>query len=75
MKRNEFKYPQILASLIHGGIGSRKARRMVKNASFVNHKHGEEVADTTCIAAFCIWADQGKYSHSWREASDAYLKA
>ncbi|MGL5456754.1 MAG: hypothetical protein ACRDB3_17935 [Citrobacter telavivensis] len=73
MKRNEYKYPVMLATLIGAGIGRRKARRMIKHAVFVNRTSDSFSAsyDTSCIAGFCIWADQGKYAMSWVGANDA----
>lgn len=73
MKRKEFSHPIMLAKLISRGVGRRKARRMIKHAVFVGHKTGTRFAfwDDSNIAGFCIWADQGKYMHSWLEANNA----
>ncbi|MGL6084739.1 MAG: hypothetical protein ACRC29_02330 [Enterobacterales bacterium] len=73
MKRNEYKYPRILATLIGAGVGRRKARRMIKHAEFVGHKTQNSAFrdDSASIAGFCIWCDQGKYASAWMEAAYA----
>lgn len=75
MKRNEFKYPLILASLIASGVGKRKARRMVKRAAFTQHKICGSCVDVAYPLAFCVWADQGSYTKTWMEASKNYEQA
>lgn len=73
MKRKEYKYPRMLAALMAGGIGRRKARRMIKHAVFIGHKVGNMGYryDDDSISGFCIWVDQGKYMNSWLEANNA----
>lgn len=66
----ERDFPKCLKGLTDSGIGSRKAKRMIRRAVFTLHKRGLGWAIWDGSPwSFCFHDGQGNYEKDWQHAS------